>query len=499
MKDERSSSTALVYQSVAKTILSELFNIDDINRGVRLVSVVNYQRNLTSPPDETDQSKALSLCEKIFEGITLFVLGNKPYPFQLVMPEYLGWKQSSLWVFPSIKQFMAPHDLAKRDELRNTNVCIDYENGRLATDEEIKRLNKNSTFLRLLLAQSKKILAAPNSDYRHSKRLELAMLAHNAFVQMFFANVAMNPSQVRMLKWNDKCEISTEYQGFREVKARAGSKLVSFRIESKFVSSFKRFLKLREYILNGRKHEFLFLNLGKNLTNKSIPKKMRLTVTRDFFKTLRRIDPSLKTITPREWRAAKSDWLLRNTDVSTTALVLQNSEATVMKYYAAGSETRAAEEMTNYFEKLSGKILDEGAKSPPGSLDGPVGECKQYGSPKPIVSGLGVQPDCQQPEGCLFCDNYVVHADDRDTRKLLSCRYCINQTASLSESEEHFQALFAGVLKRIDAILEGITAKSMRCAEIVERVTLEVEEEGRLDPYWEKKLEMLINIGAISA
>jgi hypothetical protein len=82
-----------------------------------------------------------------------------------------------------------------------------------------------------------------------------------------------------------------------------------------------------------------------------------------------------------------------------------------------------------------------------------------------------------------------VHADERDTRKLLSCRYCIQQTSHLAASEEQFQRLFNPILGRIQAILDEVDRRE---AGMVERVRREVEEEGELDPYWAGKLEMLM-------
>ena len=63
-----------------------------------------------------------------------------------------------------------------------------------------------------------------------------------------------------------------------------------------------------------------------------------------LFGQLRMIDPQLPKVTPRQWRAAKSDWLIRNKDPATAALLLQNSERTTLRAYAAGSESTHMQE-----------------------------------------------------------------------------------------------------------------------------------------------------------
>src|SRR4030066_186875 len=97
-------------------------------------------------------------------------------------------------------------------------------------------------------------------------------------------------------------------------------------------------------------------------------------------------------------------------------------------------------------------------------------------APIPTEAVPPIAPDCHQSEGCLFCDKYVVHADERDVRKLISCRTCIYRTAHLSTSDEYFQSLFGEVLRRIEIILVTSGGKSEDHRTQVERVRVEVED-----------------------
>ena len=195
---------------------------------------------------------------------------------------------------------------------------------------------------------------------------------------------------------------------------------------------------------------------------------------------------------------AKSDWLIRNTNLSTTALILQNSENTVAHAYATGSESRTIEELGQFFERISHRVRDPAKDNLTDSNDNAVGKCTDYGNPN-AEKGAPIQPNCQQAEGCLFCDKYAVHSDERDVRKLASCRYCIGQTSHLSVSKEHFESMYGSVIQRIEQLLEYISDLSKDYRAMVQRVQKEVEEDGELDPYWSGKLDMLIHLGVVSA
>jgi hypothetical protein len=329
------------------------------------------------------------------------------------------------------------------------------------------------------------MLEIANADRQHGYRRNAAMLAHNAFVILFLAHTGMNWSSVQGLPWAGEHELGTERQGFRAVKYRAGGRLVSFEIQAVFLPTFRRFLRLRDYLLNGQNFDKLFGASGNGAKCIEPLKSKALT---SIFDSLRRLDPGVPDIKSRQWRAGKSDWLLRKVDPSTTAVVLQNSEATVMSSYAAGSPTTQGEEMSAFFERLQSAVLERGAVVPNGVINA-VGVCASYGNPHQ-VHPAPVESDCKGPEGCLFCDKFKVHADEKDTRKLVSCRYCILQTEHMVASEEHFHILFGPLLGQIAALLEDI---AQREPGMVTRIEKEVEE-GELDPYWAGKLEMLVDL-----
>ena len=111
--------------------------------------------------------------------------------------------------------------------------------------------------------------------------------------------------------------------------------------------------------------------------------------------------------------------------------------------------------MSEFFARIADVVVNKAQPIVRGT-NLAVGACASFGAPQPVEGNVPAIPDCRRAEGCLFCDKFRVHADERDTRKLLSCRYCIQQTSHLAASEEQFQRPFNPILERIQAILDEV-------------------------------------------
>lgn len=478
-------------QSTVFSLLGEFLEVDNLTRGISLLRVNTAAQENTTPPNESAQAKVLALSESLFDGVATLVLDKKTYPYALNMPKYLNFQNNILWIFPALSWFRTPKNLTSYA----SKSCIgyNYSEGRINTIQEIKALKGyvgENINAQLIVGYATKNIQQANSNFRHSQRLHVSMMASNAFIILFLAQTGMNWAQVVNLTWANDYDISSEHQSFRTIKWRAGGKECFFELPIAFMRTFKRYLDLREYLLDGRHSDWLFFKLGPRGMGDPVQIKSGLTGT---YGTMRRIDPDLPEVHPRQWRAAKSDWLIRNTDPATTAIVLQNSEKTVLASYTKGSEASHLEEISEFLDKVSEVVVDKEMELE-GAVSRAVGSCTSFGSPHQKSGFVSVQSDCKGVEGCLFCDKFKVHADEVDTRKLLSCRYCLQQTAPLVGSEERYQLLIDPILKRIEAILSEI---SIRDKTLLLKVTKEVDEDGELDPYWARKLEMLMELGVV--
>lgn len=478
-------------QSTVFGLLEEILEVDNLTRGINLLRVNPAAKEATVPPDEDAQAKVLGLCELLFDGLTSLVLDGQSYPYAMAVPKYLNYPLDTLWIFPTISWFMSPHMQVNRKAFWRYN----YSAGRTATMEELQAMKNfasdNNNVRRCVIRSAQLQLETANNNLRHAQRLNVGMHALNFFILQFLAQTGMNWSQVVNMTWADDYEVSATHQVFRTIKWRAGNREVFFELPVAFMPKFKRYLELRKFLLNGRPCNWLFFRLGIKGLGEPSQIKSGPTTT---YQTLRRIDPDLSAVMPRQWRAAKSDWLIRNTDPSTAALVLQNSEKTVLESYAAGSETSQLEELTCFLNKVSETVVAKGLVIE-GAVSRAVGVCSSFGAPRQTKAQNSIQPDCKGPEGCLFCDKFKVHADEVDTRKLISCRYCLLQTAPLVGSEERYHEMLGPIFNRIEIILAEV---SLRDDSLVPKVTKEVEEDGELDPYWARKLEMLMDLGLVA-
>lgn len=476
-----SLKSATSQQNAVLEVLGEFHGVD-FGRGLNLLITDRHVEQATVPPSEEAQGRVLSLCDSLFTGLSTFVLEAIPFPHMLPMPGFLGFPNNQLAIFPGRSWFKTPAMIATKV----WHSGYDFAEGRLATPAELKlQYPSKGTPWSEVLKRAKKQVQLANTDKNHSSRWQLGTQALNAFLVMFVAATGMNWAQVCQLSWSDDFEITAElHQGFRTVKWRANGKKVFFELPIAFIPSFKRYIELRKYLLQNFSSDFLFIT-SNQISAQPGPILSSLHRT---YALLKRIDPTIPIVMAKQWRSAKSDWLIRNTDIATTALVLQNSERTVLKNYTAGSEISHYEEVGGYLEKVVKSATARVIKIKQTAL----GACASEDTPKPITKYAPINPDCTSLEGCLFCLEHRIHADEKDVRKLLSCKYVINLSSPLSESEEAFQKMSGPIIARIDNLISEVISIAPEMVEIIRR---EVENEGKLDPYWESKLKILITLG----
>ncbi len=468
-----------VVQRTTFHLLGEFLGIENLIRGINLLRK-DSKSTPTVPPSEEDQKRTLQLCEAIFEGLTTLVLDEKPYPFSVSMPSYLGYPENNMWIFPSSIWCLPPSKLVV-----DASYIFNYRTGRINSANETMAIGMYSgkpNMYKQVFNRAKHNLSSANSDPLHWHRRFMGMMALNAFIFMFLSRTGMNWAQAIDLPWSGSfTKVATIRQKFRSIKHRAGGKEVYFQLPLRFMPFFKRFLELRDYLLQGYSDfDHLFFTMGNRSACVPTPLKSSLQITSKF---LKRIDPKIVPVLSRAWRAAKSDWMISRTDVSTTAQILQNSERTVLKSYATGSVETHQMEMSAFLNRM---VVNKGIVSS-GSIQNSVGDCTSYGNPNEISGLIIVKPNCGRPEvGCLFCDKFQVHADEIDVRKLLSCRYCLTRTSHLTG----FHAISEPLLEQIQLILNEVGSRDPL---LVPRIAIEVEE-GELDPYWARKYDMLLRL-----
>jgi hypothetical protein len=504
-----SPNTAGPMQSDSHAFCKEVHQDQNLARRLRPIDRGLRFSIPTETPDEKSVSRVLALANALFNDLSALALDFSPFPHPIRVPEYLNLPKNTLWYFPGRKPFLTAEDrrLAATGKPRKKFRPIDFENGRIFETEAIihqypprkAKLDGTQsldwrTASRSVNEAHRKIKLA-NSNRHDEFRIEAGMKAHNAFLILFAADTGMNAAVLNDCPYSEDLAITEGRPNFRTIKFRA-SKEISFEISTSLLPQFKRFLQLRSYLLDGIGFDKLFFTFGYNLGITRQPRKMGLKLLYPAYDVLERIDPSLSFVMPRQWRINSADFYIRASDTHTAAAIIQNSERTLQKNYAQGSSATAALELTNFFKEVRSQISQEASDVP---SNGKLAGCREPGFPQAADPHTTTEPDCRKLGGCLFCDKFVVHADETDLRKLMSCKYLINTCKHLSQSGDSYQAHFGEVISRIDAILHEIKNISDNIFNLAKRIEFEVNEDQILDPHYQYKLDQLINLGVSSA
>jgi hypothetical protein len=337
----------------------------------------------------------------------------------------------------------------------------------------------------------KHLIDEVNNDRKHQSRVYFGELAMMAYRNLFMLLLASNGSGLdgyedySEIPWGNFNQESyaKSYWKFRYQKGRANQKKVEFKLLRSDYSLFIRYLELRKALINayGKNEEdcsLLFFFYGKKGFKPFANQK-------NFLKSF----PEVPHINSQIARATKSDLLLHSTnDVRLVSETLQNTPQTVLRSYARGTVRGHVKEIGGFLENLS--VVVKQAVRQTSEIESEVGECEKF-EPKAIESQpKKIKPDCRSKEGCLFCEQYRVHADKIDVRKLLSYLYFIQEAEVTLSQTEQFKTYFKPVVERIESILVYIKELSADHGRMVIKLEEEVLKDGELSEFFERELAL---------
>lgn len=490
-----------------RELLEGITSTDDLGRIAQRIRAKRNPDAGMEPAQPDDFAHALALNQALFDGLSDLVLNGKPFPYRLDLPRSLNWNESFLWVFPLRMWCLPPHHQgAEREKLTSTHWAYDYEQGRLATPEEVApkltiSRQRHAAMFRRHAAQRTvdvaiQFMAAANNDLRHWARVMLAMLAHNAFLFLFFANTGCNEAVAREIETDGHLDATTLNQNFRSIKFRAHGKPISLETPVTFLPSLRRFMELRRWLLNDSTFPYLFHTRGAHNTNP--PAQLTDSPMEKPYNALLRLDPSLPRWGARKIRATVADYYQRQHDASITAKVLQNSPETALRRYNAGSPVEHRMELSIFLEKVAQmssrqQVERDGAGLSAAKPLEEGGKCNDYGHPEAMAEGLPVEPDCKQGQGCLFCQHRVLIAGEEDARKVASAAFVMEQVILGPLHEAELRPL----IQKCDDDLDKIAAFP-GCAEMVGSVRKDVFEHGNLTPFFADKFQLFLELGVIA-
>lgn len=495
------NSTAYGWQGQIVRALNLHFDISNISLGINLIVTELNLRSHTEVPTQDRLAKFLSFNTAVFNGLCNSILDEKPFPFNVPMPQFVGYDNDQMWIFP-IETGWVRHPESPLIDIRN--LSTDFVAGRIKRIEEVVHLYSSHKSADGAIRKTNAKISMANVNLRSIPRLRMAALANLSFIQLFEAITGANRADIGRIEWSEDvadqiAKPDTVRQGFRSLKVRANNKDVFYQIGIIYFPLFRKFLQLRSWILGGISYDRLFFNNCRPTGNAPPEPPTRLldshyarihTASRQMYPGFRKI-----ALGNRKTRAAKQDHAIRNYDPSTSARIMQHSLTTALGHYSNGSVEVAREEMGHFLHRVH-EVVADGRHLTKMQENRAMGSCISINQPHPISPYPAVTPDCKLSEGCLFCDKYRVHADEKDLRKLLSAKFVVEQTSILAASAEEYDRVFGATITRIDQILLEISSADPTMINAIDRISKEVDK-GELENYWSVKLEELVEAGIL--
>jgi hypothetical protein len=488
-------------------LLEAATGVQNLMRGIRKVKRKPNPNGGTEPLALYDFAHAVAINQSLFDGLCDLVLEQRPFPYKLELPASLEWEENHLWLFPTTLWRLPPHQRGDASRARMGSAaswCYDYENGRLSTPEEIScKYNDKSPAERFKTAKGSikrahERIEKANADANHLWRLTLGMHAQRAFLFLFFCNTGGNDKVVRELETDGKTiDVNIRNQKFRGLKWRAGGKAVELIAPVSFMPRLRRYMELRNYLLQGRKTPYLFFTTGNR--NSMPPQPLGCwDLENHYIHLLLEIDPRLPKMGARVLRASVDDYYLRLHDSVVAAAVMGHTVETEQQKYGRGSANDHHVQIELFMESVSHAahrqviITKKDVKPDNRSLE-EGGLCEAFGQPEALAVHAPIQPDCKDSQGCLFCTHRVLVADEEDVRKIASAAYVMEQLISGPQHE----AVLRPLISKCDEDLEKIAAFH-NCNAMVKQIRKDVNENENLTPFWADKYHLFLELGVIS-
>lgn len=477
-----------------------LFEIEGVESNLKLQYWYTHKNKESSvkPLLDDEINNLVDFYQSLFIAGEDLLVKNEHFPYKWNVPNYLNEIDNKYTLLPTVNGLFHKRQVEARKILStfdfHSDNWLDTKNYEKYSDLNDRRFDG----LIKRVASDREFLKEANTDSHHNARIYFAELAMMAYRNIFMVLLASNGSGLQDYQdFNDipwgsykKDSYAKSYWKFTYKKGRANHKKVEFKLLKTDYPLFFRYLNLRKKIIHayGKDEEdcpFLFFKFS----NKGFRPFTNSNKFIEFF-------PEVPKINSRIARATKSDILLHITnDVRRVAEILQNTPETIIKNYSRGTIRSHVLEVGSFLNDVSNVVKLSARES--FDIESEVGECKEFNPMKVVNTPEQIKPDCVAKEGCLFCDKYRVHADEKDVKKLLSYLYFI-QDAELTLSEtDQFEAYFTPVIERIEQILSYIKELSKELKDMVVGLEEEVFEDGELTEFFERELRLREEVSAL--
>lgn len=420
----------------------------------------------------------------LFDQIADFLLKGKDYPYKIQLPRG-----------HAIIMGLAKHLIIPYHQMNKYGInCIDPTEGTILMDSELINLAKNNKvkypnrYIKQKIKNLQK-LEELNSDKFHEKRLQLGKKALDAWFICMLYLTSTNDSILGTYEWSDIDEYETEHlerKEFITIKPRAGNKPVRFTIPKSFMSSFKKFLLLRKFVLNDNKFKYLFFSAGFGKSASTTRSQFSGgNSSRIFNDTRNFLDDKLPFITSRNIRKDGGKDALNSHNMKIALSVLQNNKSTFINNYNGYTSKELGLQINNFLNSLhehtisQQPILQEQQSS--------MGGCENDKNliPKNFHEDSPINANCNDSKTCIFCKHFITFPEQEEIRKLLSLQYIIENIAyDKAEDESFYEEKMTPWINRIQAIFNEMIKKEPSIKQTITTTKIEVYNDGLLSPYW---------------
>jgi len=280
------------------------------------------------------------------------------------------------------------------------------------------------------------------------------------------------------------------------IKFRAGGKYVPVHLTATSFTRLRSYLGLRQALIQriGCKDLVQMFVQGEYGEHGRRPIGA-MPIARDFTAALRTrfrsLGVDLPQVTMQQLRVHRQGDLARKYSPKVAADMTGQTVETAIKAYNKIADEEARAEMAPFLANLTRVVRSRANQTPTTAIA--VGECDDYGNPKPIADSHLVTPDCKKSQGCFFCDKYSLHADAPDAVKLMSCM-AVLERLNPAHGSGAAEKVYVVVLNRVTSLLSEIKRVNPAAHEQAER---QVVREGNLTRYWASKLQQLHMLGLL--
>lgn len=489
--NQMSPHTGQLYQRALRRAIELQFPLEAEYILTAVSSVTPSQDGLDAPDDCAVQ-KYVDISLVIAFTFSRFLVEGAPYPLKFVTIDY------HTYIFPGTGKYITP-----LTEGGHEFSAYDYKEGRIKRVEELslERPEWRLKDVKEAIAGALRAVDEANSDDYHLFRMRLASVAMRAFACLLSAVIGANSGEVIQFLYEDAAELvkSPFKKDLTAIKLRAKGLEVSYSIgRGPGMEILREYLKFREWVLKGRESEYLFFQAIDVDIDTYSPKPLEAVFSNRFYQVLDGVflPRGSGNIPPRLMRKHKSVTLhyLRHSPFLVSA-VMNHAERTNLASYVGSPLSNQKEELKKYWAAIrkAAERIKESHNVPGVSIA--VGHCESLDNPQSDITVVSIEPDCKTQYGCLFCVNYLVHADEADIHKLLSFLYVVEGVRSNAPNFDFSENIFKEVVVRINFILDAISDRSMESASLVVMVRKKVFDLGILTVFWERRLQRYEKMG----